>query len=257
MTDRMRFFLLALLLLHPAASKASERLRYAVYAAGFNILTIDATADIADQGYRIDLAYSTVGVLGTFFPSTIQSFVHGSWTDTGPLPTRFASWGTARGRNRRTVLDFVARQPVVVELEPAVEEDRETVPRGVERDSIDTLSGMAYVVRAFARSGSCDGNAKLFDGRRVLEVRARPAGLETLAPDFRSTFSGPAFRCDFEGRQTAGFLKEMSEADRNKLHLNRAWFASLRPGAIAMPVRVDFEARFIGAATAYLNQAAK
>lgn len=252
MAFRAHAWLTLVLLIAPSAGEAGERLRYAVYAAGFNILAVEATAEIGETNYRVDLAYRTVGLLGTFFPSNMESSVQGGWTSAGPAPHRFATWGMARGRNRRTVIDYLTGQPVLRELDPPVEEERETVPPGADRDTVDTLSGMAFVVREVIRTGKCDGRAKLYDGRRVLDVVARPVGREVLAADSRSAFSGPAVRCDFEGRQLAGFMKDMDSAERQKLHLNRAWFAAPGPGRAIMPVRIEFEARIVGQATAFL-----
>ena len=252
MSIQARAWLTLLLLIVPAVSEAGERLRYAVYAAGFNILLLEATAEIGETNYRVDLSYRTVGLLGTFFPSSNESFAQGSWGSAGPEPRRFATWGTVRGHDRRAVIDFVSRQPVIRELVPDLEEDREPVPPGLERDTVDTLSGMAFVVREVARTGKCDGRARLFDGRRVMDVLARPAGREVLAPDYRSAFSGPAVRCDFEGRQLAGYMKDYDAAERQTLHLNRAWFAPVGASRTVMPVRIEFEARLVGHATAYL-----
>ncbi|MCX7383068.1 MAG: DUF3108 domain-containing protein [Alphaproteobacteria bacterium] len=253
MSIHARAWLTMLLLIAPAASEAGERLRYTVYAAGFNILLLEATTEIGETNYRVDLTYRTAGLLGTFFPSSNESFAQGSWGAAGPEPWRFATWGTVRGNVRRAVIDYVSRQPVTRELVPALEDDREPVPPGMERDSVDTLSGLAFVVREVARTGKCDGRARLFDGRRVMDVVARPAGQEVLAPDSRSSFAGPAVRCDFEGRQLAGFLKDYDAADRQKLHLNRAWFAPIGASRTVVPVRIEFEARLIGHATAYLS----
>ena len=226
------------------------RMAYAVYAAGLNILTIDATAEIGPRGYRIDLSYRTTGMLGTFFPSTIESFAEGGWAAAGPAPARFTTSGTARGKVRRSVIEFVAGQPVVRTLEPLLEEDREPVAPEWQRDAIDTLSAMAFLLRQVAQAGTCDGKARLFDGRRVMEVASRTAGRDVLRPDFRSSFAGPALRCDFTGRQLSGFMRDLDAEERAREHPSRVWMPPAA-GRLALPVRIEFEARFFGKATAY------
>ena len=250
--------LIGLLLLAPMAraeDRTAAHLAFAVYAAGLNVLNLDADIDLGGPAYRIDLHYRTAGVFGTFVRSEISSFVMGSWDGLKPVPSRFASWGHLRGAARRTVIDFVRGQPVVRELEPATEPDRDPVPEAMQRDTIDTLSAMAMLVRTVAASGGCEGHLVSFDGRRVSEINARRVGEERLGEENRSIFNGPAVRCDFDGRQLAGFQRDASEAELKKIHRSTAWLARILPGAPPLPVRVSFETRFFGHATAYLTQA--
>ena len=156
-----------------------------------------------------------------------------------------------RGRPLVTQIDYPGGNPRVVQLAPPVEDDRESVPASLQPGTIDSLSAMAELVASVARTGRCDGAQRTFDGRRLSELSARTVGEESLAPTGRSTFSGRALRCDLEGRQIAGFAKDADPAAARPLH-GSAWFASLAPGTPAVPVRISFETRFFGAATAYL-----
>jgi hypothetical protein len=113
---------------------------------------------------------------------------------------------------------------------------------------------MAHLVRLIGQTGRCESRMRLFDGRRLSDVEARTVGIETLEPTSRSTFHGPALRCDFEGRLLAGFP---SDEDRTRAAQPRggsAWFAQLSPDGPPLPVRITFETRFFGHATMYLTQ---
>lgn len=252
----LRRLALTLLILLPAAARAQEttQLSYAVYAAGLNVLLVDSKAEFGERDYRIDLSYRTAGLYGTFIPIRIDSFVQGRWDGGKPAPLRFASWGTARGKERRITLDYPGGQPAIRVLVPATEPDRDPVPAPQQRDTMDTLSAMAYLVRQVALTGRCDGTVRIFDGRRVLETESRTAGSEALQADFRSAFNGTALRCDMRARQLAGFQHDADEAEIRRIHLSHAWLAPLAPGKLALPVRVVFETRFFGNATAYLTQ---
>lgn len=259
----IRFVLLVLLpllvLVLPGAAARAEpppaRLGFAIYSTGLNVMVIDSQADIGPDSYRIDLAYRSTGLFGTLFPSTIDSMVQGTWSGVEPRPQRFASWGTFRSAPRRVMIEYVAGQPALRELEPASEEDRDPVPPEMQRNTIDTLSAMAFLVRQVAKTGGCDGQVRSFDGRRVIEITARTAGRETLRSDYRSSFAGVALRCDFAGRQLAGFKQDVSESERKRVNESSAWLAPILPDQPALPVRIVFETRFFGNATAFLTAA--
>lgn len=239
-----------------AAAQAQERLAarmsYAVYAAGLNVMVIEARAWLGPESYRVDVGYRTTGLFGVFMPAQIDSFVQGGWAGPMPDPVRFASWGIVRGGERRTTLDYAAGQPVVTTLKPADDGDHEPVPLA-QREGVDSLSAMAYLVRHLAETGECDGHMRLFDGRRVMEITSRTGGRETLRPDYRSVFQGPALRCDFHGRLLAGFPRDADAKERMRDHKSEAWLAPVIPGEPALPVRVAFETRFFGSAVAYLT----
>jgi hypothetical protein len=238
-----------------AADTVSAHLTYAVYAAGFNVLNLDGNVDLGGPYYRVDLSYHTVGVFGALIRSNISSFAQGKWAGNRPLPLRFASWGTVRGEVRRTLIDYEANQPVIRTLQPAQEEDRDPVPPEQQHDTVDTLSAMAMLIRQVAATGTCDGHVNMFDGHRASDITAHTAGQEILPSEFRSSFAGPALRCEFVGRQTGGFKHDVSDEELHKLHYSTAWLARVVPDAPPLPVRIVFEAHFFGHATAYLTGA--
>ncbi len=254
---RAAFVSLALLL--PVAAAAQDRgqlhLRYSVYAAGMNVVDIDSRLDLSAHHYRIDLAYHTVGLFSLIIHNQIESFAEGSLAAQAPRPLRFASWGTLRGTPRRTVIDYINGQPLLREQVPENDSDREPVPVSMRHGTTDTLSAIVMLVREASDTGRCDGQVETFDGRRLLQISSRTTGEERLATEDRSGFSGPALRCDVAGRQLAGFQPDDPPEERAKLHHYQAWLAPLAPGGPRLPVRVVFETRFFGHATAYLTEA--
>ncbi len=268
MTLMCRFALLfaLLLLVRPALAQgevqgvalgdAPVHLTFALYAAGLRVVTLESDVDLGVRTYRIDLNFRTSGLYGALVHNDVNSFVQGAWDGARPVPLRFASWGVVGGDSRRTVIDYPQGEPRVTTLEPPEEEDRDPVPVALQRDTVDTLSAMAMLVRDVAQTGRCDGTVTTFDGRRVLRIAAHTTGMETLGADGRSGFAGPALRCDFDGVQTGGFQHDVSEAELRRVHHSTAWLARVLPGEPLLPVRVMFEAHVIGHATAYLTGAA-
>jgi len=255
----LRILFVSLALLLPFATAAQERspihLRYAVYAAGMNVVDIDSRLDLSAKRYRADLAYRTVGFFSLIIHNQSESFAEGALGAQGPQPWRFATWGTMRGTLRRMVIDYINGQPLVREQVPQNDNDREPVPVNMLHGTTDTLSAIVMLVRQASDRNRCDGQTETFDGRRLLQITSRTVGEEKLETDDRSIFSGTALRCDFAGRQLAGFQPDDAPEERAKVHNYQAWLAPLSPGGPRLPVRVVFETRFFGHATAYLTEA--
>ncbi len=230
----------------PAVSVA-----YVAYAAALPVLRLHASYAIGSS-YEVKLAFDTAGMFGLLLHAHVDSTATGRLEDSRAHPSRYYAVGDVRGRPHVTQIDYPDGQPHVVQLAPPVEEEREPVPAAQQAGTIDNLSAMAELISSVARTGRCDGSRHTFDGWRLSELSSRTVGEETLEPTGRSSFSGRALRCDLEGRQLAGFPKDADRAAAARPLHGSAWFASISPGTPAVPVRISFETRFFGAATAYL-----
>lgn len=253
---------LAIALAAPSCARAADarpspdlHLSYGTYAAALHVANLDATFRQDAAGYQIDLAYSTTGLFGTLVHSAMDTRAQGAWDGQQARPLQFYAYGTTRGRPHRTWIEYRDGAPVIRDLQPPNEEEREPVPPGREAGSIDTLSAMAELVRQVAETGRCDGIALTFDGRRLSRISAHTAGTETLTADHGSAFAGPALRCDFEGRVLAGFRKDEAPGRQRRPLLGSAWFARVAPDQPPVPVRIAFQTSWVGVAVAYLTRA--
>ena len=230
------------------------RVGYDAYAAGLNVLTLRASFAIGAQAYRVHLVLDTAGVFGALLHMHSDSTSTGTFEGTSVRPGRYYSWGDTRGRRRITQIDYDGDEPKLVQLVPPTSEDaRDPVPPAQTVGTIDSLSAMAELIRLVAGTGRCDGTARLYDGRRLSELTAHTAGREVLEATGRSSFSGPALRCDFEGRQLAGFVHDADEAELRRVQHGSAWLAPLVPGGPVVPVRISFQTRWFGQATMYVT----
>ncbi len=227
-------------------------MHYAAYAAGLNVLRLDVDFALTPRDYRVHLAYRTAGTVGFLIRAEQDTVVDGAFAGDRPVPRRFYSSGILRGSPRVTQIDYPKGQPEIRTLTPPNEEERETVPPADQAGTIDSLSAMARLLRQVNASGRCDGHSRTYDGRRLAELSARTIGPETLEPTGRSSFSGPALRCDFEGRQLAGFKLDGDRAKAQQPRRGSAWFAATAPGGPLIPVRMQFETDAIGSLTMYL-----
>jgi hypothetical protein len=205
-------------------------------------------------GYRVDIVTRTAGAYGLLFRGESRSLAQGLWAGALVAPRRYAVDGAWRGERRRTLMEYEAGQPRVLGLEPANDAEREPVDSALQRETIDTISAAALLARRATTTGRCDGVARTFDGRRLSEVAVRTVGWEVLEMAVPGV-TGPALRCDFEGRLLAGFMLSGDRAAAAQPQLATAWLARLAPGGPMLPVRLRFEHRWLGSATMLLTAA--
>lgn len=236
-----------------AAQPAPVTLTYAGYAHGLNLLELKASFDIAPANYRVQLSFELKGMVGAMFTGGSATRVDGRFAGNTILPRELFSAGHMRGKPSVTQIDWRDAKPIIMQLQPPVEEEREPVPAADQAGTVDGLSAMAGLLRRVAETGRCDSAARLFDGRRLSVITAHTVGPEVLEPTSRSSYAGPALRCDFEGQQLAGFVHDADMAVLTRVQHASAWFATLQPGAAPVPVRIRFETRGFGDAVLYLK----
>jgi hypothetical protein len=256
---RSTFVLLILSLLGPMAARAQPVTQlhagYDVYAGGLGVAALEAGFGLGPRNYEMQMAYHTTGLAGVLFRGHQLSTVRGLWQGDRPEPLRFSGDGVWRGQPRRTLIDYDRGQPVIRSLVPPNDTEREPVPQQLQANTVDALSALAMLMRNVQGTGRCEAAVNTFDGRRLAQVAARTVGEELLEPTSRSIFSGRALRCDFDGRQLAGFLREADRDELRRPQRGSAWLARVVPGAPPLPVRISFETRWFGLATLYLAKA--
>jgi len=245
--------LLALVLLPAAARADPVQASYAAYAAGLNVINVGAAFDVTPARYRVHLTYRTAGAFGLVVRGQQDTTVEGQFVAGRAAPQRFFSTGVLRGQPRLTVMDYAAGQPVIRQLTPPPEQEREPVPAVQQRGTIDTLSAMAQLLRQVNESGRCEGRVMTFDARRLAELSAQTVGQEFLPPTRLSSYTGNALHCEFEGRQFGGFMLDEDRERLQRPQRGDAWFAATTPGGPLIPVRISFRTRWFGNATMFIT----
>ncbi len=227
-------------------------LHYAAYITGLKMIDVEASVALAPQSYRLAVGYRLTGIVGALFSGDAVTTVQGRFVGDAAVPIDFLSTGHFRGEPRTTQIEWHDGNPVITQMIPPDDTERDPVPPADRLHTIDSLSAMAVLLRRVGSTGRCDGQVRTFDGRRLSELQAHTVGEETLAATSRSLFQGTALRCDFEGRQLAGFLRDADQSALRRPQRGSAWFARLTPGAAPVPVRISFNLRSFGDATMYL-----
>lgn len=244
----------AALFVIPAAAQAPPtHLTYSAYAHGFNVIDLNATLSVSPSRYRIEIDYSLVGAVGTVLHGDGKTTVTGRFEGLRAEPDELFSAGHFRGDPRVTQISWRGGDPVTLQLVPGAEAERDPVPVAMRAKTIDTLSAMVALIHQVDQTGRCDGSERTFDGRRLSQVAAHTAGETTVEETSRSVFHGQALRCDFEGRQLAGFRRDANQEELHRPQEGAAWFARLTPGGPPVPVRVEFTTPQFGQATMYLT----
>jgi hypothetical protein len=181
----------------------------------------------------MQLIYHTTGLVGWPFRGHQLTTVKGAWQGDRPEPLRFWGDGLWRGEPRQALIDYNNGQPVVRSLVPPNDAEREPVPAELQANTVDTLSALRLLIGKVQNTGRCEAETRTADGRRLAVISARTVGDETLESTSRWIFSGRALRCDFEGRQLAGFIRgiRISRRPGRACHIPQAATSSRLRGA--------------------------
>lgn len=236
-----------------AQAPLAAHLTFNTYAAGLQVAEVDAGIALGPTTYQIELAYHTTGMTSVFVHGYQYDLVTGSWGSAVPRPSRFLALGQWRGEERVVRIEYDRGTPVVKEMRPTADEEREPVPASLQQNTIDAVSALAQLVRTVEKTGRCDGAVRTYDGRRAVEIKATTGGEEMLPTSSRSIFAGKALRCDFVGRLVAGFKLDEDREKAARPLRGSAWLAPLRTGEAPLPVRITFQTRWMGDMTMYLT----
>jgi hypothetical protein len=255
----MRRPLTLLLLALPAQAAADPPpliadLTYAGYTAHFRAISLHSEVLLAPSGYRITLSGHTSGMVGFIYRARWQTWADGTWDHSGVAPLHFDNAGTFGGQLRHVAMEFVHGDPQLRALEPPDDGEHQPVPSALTRQTIDSLSLTALVIRQFATLGHCEGETRVFDGRQVEVMALHEVGAEDLPATDRSFWHGPTLRCDLDARVIGGFIRDdKSAASRN--FTDTIWMGTVFPGVPPLPVRSTATTHHLGRLTLYLTKA--
>lgn len=225
-------------------ASANERLvlSYEVWKGGFHALDLKANLARGNGDYLISFAATTRGIIGWIYPYLLEGEAGGKLADGGPRPDRFATLSRSRSDEKRRAISYLGDGTLVTWNDPprSVENDEESVPTSMRRNTLDPASAILSVVDAVTRAGKCEGDYPVYDGRRRFDLSISLIGPDSLAPSRYSSYSGPATLCRVAVNKLAGFRNRGGEGGLPAI-IN-VWLASVVDSEPMVPVRLEGEA---------------
>jgi len=223
-------------------------LHYDVYYSLLRLVTIASQARVEQSVYNLSSRMETVGLLGTLFPWTYRSEVHGRISDAELRPDTFHSHSEVRDRVQQVSLRYDASGPLVDEVTPfdaavlgqGEDYTRDEVSPEMRAGTIDPLTEIASVSQQLARGQGCAGVRSVFDGLRRYDVIYEDLGETELEGSSYDAYEGRARQCRSRIKPIAGFWKPKEEKGESITSIT-AWMMPPVPGADPVPVRIAVE----------------
>ena len=237
---------LFLLTFLPFSAQAEEplKVKYGLYAGGFNVATLDAVYTLTDTEYHVNADLDTAGVLGRMAPWNGLIETHGINRNNKLVPQSHEFANTWRGDTKTNTFSFDNNGKLTAYTEEetgkALEDKMPT--EDVYSDSpVDMLTALMNAMRG----QTCATTEKVMDGKRRFDIVFRSKGTENLKSNDYNRYSGEAEICEIEIVPVAGKWREkprgwMNIQDQSKAkgELPRMWFGKVREDTPAIPVRM-------------------
>ncbi len=220
-------------------------LDYEAYFGGMHVGSGRANIAVEKDGYRVDGLARARGILDWYSGWRGKAQSYGdlrNWAD--PAPKVHENMGNWKGEDRAIKLTFLGDGEIDVEQESPPDENELTpIPEGALDNTIDPISALVGMSGVLAEGGACEGELKLYDGRRRFDLAMTDAGTRIMAPNDYNIYEGEARVCRVEINRIGGFRIEQSQYSktaRDRTVLIAQPFAEAPP----IPVRVDVQTAF-------------
>lgn len=223
-----------------AEAPRSFSLTYDFWQGGFNALVLETEIKHSGTGYRAEFEARTNGLVGFFYPYSLEARSSGLTSNPLLAPQSFQSDSVKSGEKRRQEIVYRDDGSLDVRYDPPrVFKKREKVPKALMLGTLDPISAVYSVLATVERIGHCEASVPVFDGRRRYDLRVSQGGPVDLAPSKYGIYSGPATLCHVAVERLAGFKTNQS-ARRLPIGLD-VWLAPVIEGGPAVPVRMEGE----------------
>jgi hypothetical protein len=247
----------AFLLLGAAQARAGDAhlLHYTARLHGLPLLDISYCIAMSDTAYSSSISARTLGLVEFLVHGRSVGHAHGAIDGLHVKPEAYEEHGKLYGENHTVTIAYPHGDPVLQEMTPPLEKYRLPIPPDLLPGAMDGLSAIVLETLVATRTGACQGQAVVYDGFQVRRATTHTAGEEVLKPDAHSIFAGKALRCETQSVMLAGYLKDAPVKRQAKPRLSTAWLGQLSPDGPKLPLRLSFDADFLGDIVVDLDKA--
>lgn len=220
------------------------------YLAGWGHMTL-AEAEISysqsESRYHLVSKGRTRGLLDVFFSWQGRAETEGLWLQEGRRPLVHEHEGTRKEETRRTRVDWNGAADPQTEAEPPPDPVRITpVPKSSIAGTSDPFTVILSLLDLLAATGRCEGEAKIWDGRRRYDLSVTHLGEEALIADRPWSYGGQAIGCALDFKRIGGFRRKATDRqsrDENAPFRRVIWAAEIESGNWVL-VRGEIETQY-------------
>ena len=231
----------------------SLQLSYEVEWGGVDVATATAHWVFGEDSFELVARSETVGVTGSLRSYRGLTELTGRIEDGRYVPHRLSISGVSKDRTREAYTTWAPRTGTIATQRDPKPDLKKVFPLEDEHidGAIDPFSAMLNALDHIARTGSCAGTARVYDGLRTSELTLHDLGTAVLEKDRPFAYRGRALVCGFVGRPTGGHQRRSRWRQKApKPEDVQVFIAEVQPG-LFIPVRIQADA-FLGTVTARL-----
>ncbi len=236
---------------YSSAMPATDRqeMVYEVYAGGIHAVQGTLDINLSKKGrYDMVMNAQTRGFLAKMAPWT-GSFESYGWRDSSGNFQPEKHQSTANWRNEPDVKEYLYNKDGTFKSLRVTDKHSKAELREVDPEvtdgSTDTLSATLQMLKNYNETGTCAGEAEVFDGKRRFKQIFRHKGIVDLKASKYNIYEGKAAECTVEvvpvsgewHKKPRGWLS-IQEQGRSKGTMPTVWIAKMADGASAIPVKV-------------------
>ena len=227
--------------------KGQQQIQYDVYAGGIHTLQANLNISVRDGArYDVDLTAKTYGLLGKLAPWSGKFESHG-WHDKTFKPELHQA--TTTWRDSDEIKKYNYNKDGSFNSYSVEKNKKDKSPKQVDskltENTSDMLTATLNTMQQIAATGKCEGVSEVFDGKRRFKLIFKEIGQVTLEASRLNVYSGPAVECSVEVEPIVGKWHEkprgwmsIQEQGRAQGALPTVWFAKVKEGELAVPVKV-------------------
>jgi len=210
------------------------RVRYDVFLGGFFTATIVVDSALNGTKYEITSTIETHGIVRILTGFQSRAHSNGTRTENGFKPTIYQARNLWGGGERSVRNDYAADGSVENHAIPSnIEDGRDPVPNSRMMNTTDPLSAALAVMFGYANTGTCSHETRIFDGRRLFDIRLTANKADTVDGPF---YKGPAERCLMRRDRLIGFSTDPWLPRSKSPPVIEIWFARLSDRLPPLPV---------------------